>query len=348
MNISNMSNKESNQNVLPITEKFNKAFKKINIIAQEQGKNLSASVRNASDRVATGVRGTTNAIQSASNDSDVLRQIKLSGDVVGEFTAKNETVSKFVFVVFIFILFGLLIRLGIYILTYLLGPNKNPIVVNGSLNTTSLNIYPVNPTHAISNPILRSINENQGIEFTWNTWIYIDDPVTGVSSAVPKRFFSKGGGSKTGINFGMNSPGLYLWDGVSSHTNTITIAMNTFSKGDNIKEIRIKNIPIQKWVNVTIRVQNRIIDIYINGILSKRLNISEVVKQNYGDIYVGDSMSGPVGLISSLRYYNHAIGNNEIQSIVENGPNLKMVGNSHEETTPPYLASRWYLDSVKT
>ena len=96
-----------------------------------------------------------------------------------------------------------------------------------------------------------------------------------------------------------------------------------------------------------IRVQNRTIDIYINGVLSTRDNLTQVIKQNYGDIYVGDDANGMNGFISSLRYFDHAIGNMKIQEIIQQGPNLKMIGNQTQETMPPYLATRWYLDNVE-
>ena len=43
---------------------------------------------------------------------------------------------------------------------------------------------------------------------------------------------------------------------------------------------------------------------------------------------------------------NGGIGNREIQMIMNEGPNLKMVGSNHKDSTGPYLASRWYLDNI--
>ena len=157
----------------------------------------------------------------------------------------------------------------------------------------------------------------------------------------------------TGEPFAMNSPGLYLYDGMTSNTNALTIVMSTFddvgalSTAGSTEQIVIKNIPIQKWVNVMIRVQNRTIDVYINGVLSTRDNLTQVIKQNYGDIFVGDDANGMNGFISSLRYFDHAIGNMKIQEIIQQGPNLKMIGDQNQQTMPPYLATRWYLDNIE-
>ena len=102
---------------------------------------------------------------------------------------------------------------------------------------------------------------------------------------------------------------------------------------------------MQKWINVIIRAQNKTLDVYVNGVLTKRKNYDRIIKQNYGNVYVGSQSNGANGYISSLRYFNHAIGNSTIQDIVHSGPNLKMDGKEYEDTQPPYLAMRWYLDN---
>lgn len=308
--------------------------------------------------VTSEVQKTSNSIKTTVNSSQTFQSAKLGSFALGsfakDFSEKNSTVSKFIFILFIIILFGLLIRVGVYIISLFTLPNKNPIVVNGMLPTNSLTKYQVNPTMANSKPILRSVNENQGVEFTWSTWMFIDK-VSTVDKDPPKRIFSKGGDSNTGTLFAMNSPGLYLYGSDGSNTNAITIATTVFADSDNgasgadvIKTIQIKNIPIQKWINVIIRAQNKTIDIYINGVLSTRHNMDQVIKQNYGDIYVGDDETGMNGFISSLRYFDHAIGNMKIQEIIQQGPNLKMIGNKNQETMPPYLATRWYLDNAES
>ena len=143
----------------------------------------------------------------------------------------------------------------------------------------------------------------------------------------------------------MNSPGIYLFD----DTNTLSFVVELFdniSNNDNKKYeiINIPNIPLQKWVHIVIRVQSKTLDIYINGMLTKRENFNSVIKQNYGDVYVGNS-NGVDGFISDLKYFSYAIDNNKIQELIQNGPNLKMEGSEHIETGPPYLSMKWYMDT---
>jgi hypothetical protein len=94
-------------------------------------------------------------------------------------------------------------------------------------------------------------------------------------------------------------------------------------------------------------------DIYINGSLTKRHDFINadgafsVPKQNYGDVYV--SMNGGFsGNTSDLRYFEEAIGTNQIQKIVNAGPNKTLVaGTLNIDTdTNNYLSTRWYLTSA--
>ena len=345
-----------NENNKPLTNKIKETTNKTSQFAKNTFVSAKELGKKTSNAIKTEVRKASNTIKSAANSSQMYQAVKRGNNrfaiFAQDFAEKNSTISKFVFILFIIILFGLLIRVGVYIISLFTMPSKNPIVVNGLLSTNSLTKYQVNPSVANSKPILRSVNESQGMEFTWSTWVFIDNATSGNNNN-PKRIFSKGGDSETGEPFAMNSPGLYLYDGTTSNTNALTVAMTTFddsgsaTTSGNIETIIIKNVPIQKWVNIIIRVQNRTIDIYVNGVLSARDNLTQVIKQNYGDIFVGDDANGMNGFISSLRYFDHGIGNMKIEEIIQQGPNLKAIGGQNQETMPPYLATRWYLDNVE-
>ena len=59
------------------------------------------------------------------------------------------------------------------------------------------------------------------------------------------------------------------------------------------------------------RCQNQTIDVYINGVLTKRHILSGVPKQNYSDVHISQN-GGFGGYLSSLRYFNYAINTNKI------------------------------------
>ena len=338
----------------------------------EMGSSVASKLSNVSGKATNVFKEKLGNAQSKITNSNTFGNLSSglskASDATEEFAEKNSFIAKVIFVVFVFILFGLFFRLGVYILSLFYTPSKNPIVIQGMRSTLTKKEYTVNPTQLKPKPILRSINENQGMEFTWSTWIWINsqDTSTGNDSA-PKVFFTKG---KPDSNYSidtntteydhiqkefiMNSPGLYLYDSINlnSRKNVLSVVVSFF-QDSNVEAswmpydiITIDNVPMKKWVNVIIRVQGRIVDIYINGTLTKRKTYEKVVKQNYGNIHVGDSLNGADAYISSLRYFNHAIRNNTIQVIIYNGPNLKMEGDEMTHTKPPYLAMKWYLDDL--
>ena len=116
--------------------------------------------------------------------------------------------------------------------------------------------------------------------------------------------------------------------------------MNTF---DKIKEkIIIEDVPLNKWINVMIRVENTTVDCYINGTITKRHELSGVPFQNYGNVYM--SMNGGFsGYTSNLWYWNYALGTSDIQDIVNRGPNVKLDDKNMEKSVPHYLSLRWFF-----
>ena len=217
-------------------------------------------------------------------------------------------------------------------------PSSDPTLLKGMSDGTQMHVIPQNPNSPHAKPILRSINQEDGIEFTWSVWTYIKDLKP---ENLYKHVFHKGNDKvnvSTGLNFPNNAPGLYI----TPHTNNFVIMMNTFK---NIQEeIIVEDIPLNKWINIIIRVENHNLDVYINGTIVKRHILNSVPKQNYGDVFV--SMNGGFnGYKSSLRYWNTALNIREIQKIVDNGPDLTMNDKTMIESEPRYFSLRWFFQN---
>tara|TARA_B100000795_G_C22806835_1_gene445632 strand:+ start:9062 stop:9967 length:906 start_codon:yes stop_codon:yes gene_type:complete len=258
------------------------------------------------------------------------------------FLNSNTLVAKVVFILLILILFIFLMRISIGILYTLFGPKENPILKSGRFSGKHQDKISVDPRVKLSKPILRSKNEDMGMEFTYSTWLYFEDENFNKSdsSPMPSHIFSKGGLGNTvasGILAGMaaqNGPGLYLDGG----KNELVVVMQTY---DDVGEvIRIPDIPIKKWLNVIIRLENRNLDVYINGTIVVRHELGNVPKQNYSDVHISRD-GGFDGEQSSLRYFNRALTSMEIQNLVQKGPNMSSGGVS--SPFPPYLSTRWFF-----
>ena len=253
------------------------------------------------------------------------------------FLESNSLVAKFAFLLLVIFGFIILLRVGISLIGYFIKPSDSPHLIDGMVDAKQMIIFPQDPNNNNAVTIHRSINANEGIEFTWSVWIYINN--LQYLEGQYKHIFHKGNSNleQTGLNFPNNAPGLYL----APNTNALIVMMNTFNVIN--EEITIPDIPLNKWFNVIIRCKNTTLDVYANGTIIRSINLIGVPKQNYGDVYV--AMNGGFdGNISNLWYYNYALGTSAIQKIASNGPNNSMIGSTGiNDKSRDYLSLRWFF-----
>ena len=264
-----------------------------------------------------------------------------SQNIVGgskSFLDSNSYVAKTAFLILTVIIFVYVLRLCIAVIGWLFSPNSSPYLVNGLIDANVGNlIIPQDPADSSAVPILRSVNDEVGIAFTWSVWLYIKQH-NKVSTTAYRHVFNKGSSTpNNGIMTPNNGPGLYL----NSDYTKLRVVMSTFSQSNN--SIEIDNIPINKWFNVIIRVENTVLDVFMNGDLAQRMPLNSVPFQNYGDVNVAIN-GGFNGNVSSLRYYNTALGTRDIQNVLNAGPNLKTIGASGGAPgMMDYLSMRWFF-----
>lgn len=255
-----------------------------------------------------------------------------------DFLQSNSMVAKFAFLVLVVIVFVMLMRLGISLLGYFMGPSKNPYLVKGMKDAKVALHIPQDPNVANSIPVYRSTNQRDGMEFTWSVWLNVND-LSNYKQGSYKHIFHKGNVNFTpeGLSEPNNAPGLYL-DKVS---NTLVVIMNTFN--DIMEKVEIHDIPLNKWILVNIRIEGDVMDVFVNGVVAKRHRFQSVPKQNYGDVYVNYN-GGFSGYLSNLRYHDYALSLGDILSMNKDGPNMSMTQMSGD--VPPYFSMRWYLQNA--
>ena len=253
-----------------------------------------------------------------------------------EFFQSNSLVAKFAFLLLVLVAFVFLLKIGINVITWLFSPNESPKLINGMIDAKQTLHFPQEPSSNGAVTIYRSVNTKDGIEFTWSVWIFISD--LQYNQGKFKNIFYKGNYNinPDGLNFPNNAPGLYI----APNTNELIVIMNTFNTIN--EDVTIPDIPLNKWVNVIIRCQGVILDVFINGIISRSLQLSGVPKQNYGDVYVSAN-GGFSGYTSNLWYYNYALGTAAIQNIANQGPNLTMADGPVDDKDSNYLSLRWFF-----
>ena len=286
-----------------------------------------------------------------------------------EFLESNTLIAKATFLLLIIIIFSFLFYILSKIIIYLLTPSDNPYILYGMKKGNQQMIITQDYGKKKSIPLFRSRNQYDGIEFTYSFWIYVDD-IDYNDNQVYKHIFHKGNieDNEYGIFKPNNAPGVYLYTGKKSITNNLKdnidtypqlgmlVRMNIFNNKNSqssfykhYEDIHVDGIPIKKWINVVIRTSSQdIVDVYINGVLTKRKKLENIVKQNYYNLYI--NMDGGFGgNLSNLKYYNYAIGTFEIDNIVSAGPNLKIADDTNiNNSAPSYIATQWFFDDVDT
>lgn len=331
-----------------------------------QQPNLAPSIPIAGSAPGTGsqslnpMKDIGSALGSARNNLEsginAFRNNKLVSGAT-EFLQSNSLVAKFCFLIVIVLVFISLLRLGTQLLNYIFGAKPDPFLFPGLRSGRKAKVIGQDPRILDSITLLRSKNQREGLTYTYSLWLNVENlSVRGKK----KHIFHKGSafGQNTPPNASSNllkdpnpphesinvgempwpnmSPGVFL----DENTNKIHIYQNTYKH--ILENIVIDNIPVNKWFHLAIRLQNRNMDVFVNGNLASRHRLSAPPKQNYGNVFVTQN-EGFQGQISALRYFNSALSGAEIHEINRKGPNLK--ADKEDQNFPPYLSLRWYFDN---
>lgn len=310
-------------------------------------------------KVPDSVKNTVSAVKnSVSNSLNEFSSKAVSTS--SSFLTSNSIIARIAFIFLVLIAFIFFFRLGVSLIIYFMSPSTNPYLVKGLILGNMPYTFTQDALMSGSIPILRSENQPTGIEFTWSVWLNITQ---GPTRGTYQHVFHKGdkniSTNPTSSDYN-NSPGVYIFRSDDTARNDTTydttdnihikIMMSSFDTTNKIRTIDIDNIPTKKWFHLVIRMENNIMDIYINGTLSKREVFTNTVpRQNYGSVYINQAMgsgtSGFSGYMSDLRYYSYALNVFSISSITSYGPNLKastLMNSGSTYSGSSYLSGKWF------
>lgn len=297
---------------------------------------VSSSIQSMGDSVRDMKSGLMNSIGDFSKKSVT--------DASSEFLDSNSLLAKFSFIILVLIVFMVMLKMLMGFVGYLFSPQSNPYIVSGILNGNQTATITQDPTKITSIEILRSNDRNKGIEFTWSAWLLMSTPT---ATSGRNNIFVKGNNIFDASGYCLtNGPGMYVTSvtDVSMVRYDLDVLMDTIDS-TAVEKVTIPNIPIKKWVNIAIRIQNLTLDVYVNGTIAKRLNLTKLPKQNTSDVIVCGNKGFP-GSISNLRYFSYALNVFEINNVVRSGPNLTPSLLSVDPTATSgnasYLANSWY------
>jgi hypothetical protein len=209
------------------------------------------------------------------------------------------------------------------------------------------NLYLLKGTRQLSSPIVipasqipRASDQTFGLEFSYSMWIYINQDSYTSAPDQEKHILHKG------------SPNMkpYVCPAIllSRDSNRLLVKMNTY--GSDVPDVcEVDNIPVAKWFHLAVVVINQNVDIYINGNLKKRFELSGLPMQNFGDVYIGRDIQGEPsyihmsGMLSNVRYFSYALPVYRLEQLVNELPGKPAEQDS--EVVPPYLSPDYYLQT---
>lgn len=171
--------------------------------------------------------------------------------------------------------------------------------------------------------------------------LYVDLNVIGhdvndYKEALASKLYENSGTYSDPVN--LECSGNNIYNGSSSTSVSCTMSTNT-------ETIKIENINMQKWVNVLVTVNNRTMDVYINGKLVQTKSFNNIIDTNafnHGGINVTPG-GGFGGFVSKVQYYPYYVTPQKAWSIYRQG-----FGDAFESALNKYnLSVSFYEDSVE-
>jgi hypothetical protein len=210
-----------------------------------------------------------------------------------------------------------------------------------------------------------SDNQTNGIEFSWSVWIYIN---TRPKDTLYAPIFRRGTADLNVNNMArINGPGVYIGKGFTGGRitnydtgNQMKIVLDLVStpgnashasENYNIPVVTIDNLPMKKWFHVAMRCRTTKLDVFINGSLKVSRKLTNIPKQNSGNIFIGGSYevdNAFDGHISNLVYNPYALETLEIEKYFANGPKYEagVFGYTMKKTDgkaySTYYGSNWF------
>jgi hypothetical protein len=221
-----------------------------------------------------------------------------------------------------YILFLILILILAIFLWYYYSRERSDI--NSKLNPVliSKEIMPTNSSLSTGTPLTIPSDHPYGIQYTYNFWINVHD--LDYNYGKKKNVFYNAVNSYSPNNSPNSDHNPFVY--IAENTNALMIDIKT-QDGNTI--FGIQNFPIMRWVFVSIVLNNRSLDVYIDGKLERSFilpNLPAMPTSSYvfkiGKQTNTDTFSGK---INRLQYFSKALGPNEIYDIYLQGPTTSSI-----------------------
>jgi hypothetical protein len=289
--------------------------------------NVNKSLAN---KISNTVEGLTDTVKETA--SSVGETIKERASDLKELATPDDD-SSILYDIFKVVLFILVLVVLFYVAKYLFNKYRDsvyssPYLLEGTKNAKHALYISQDPANDGHIPIANSENRD-GVEFTYDFWMLVESYE--YKNGDWKHVFHKGNST----SYPNRAPGVWL----HPTQNIMRVYMNT--QMNILEYVDIENMPLRKWIHVSIVLHNKNLDVFINGYLKKRKELTSMPKLNNSDFWC-NMFGGYEGFISRLRYYSHALKQEEIEHNVRKGPSANACIATGE--IPPYLDDDWWYN----
>ena len=179
-----------------------------------------------------------------------------------------------------------------------------------------------NQTKLISNSSLSSRNGSSN-NYTYSIWFYVND--WNYRYGEEKVLFSR---SSTDSN---GNEEYYPKVSFNAMSNDISIQLSLYPTSSSSSVVThtctVRNFPLQKWVNLTISLYGRSLDVYLDGKLVRTCVLPGVAKINPDANVFLTPNGGFAGFTSKFEYYNTASNPQQAYNIYKAGYGGSVLGN---------------------
>ena len=224
---------------------------------------------------------------------------------------KSSAMGKVIFFIILVLFIAFLIYIIYIAVNAASSANANsPVIVNDVIDAY------------VARPAFKLPTVTQGMNQSFSTWIYVKD--WNYKFGQYKNILWKGNPgntstsltSATGIS-NIHSPSIWLYP----LTNSLKVVTST-SAASGVESCDIQNIPLMTWVHIAYILNNRTVDIYINGKLERSCALLGIPNITNDPVYMttGTPQAGFYGKIGKTQYFTTALMPNDVANIYQQGP----------------------------
>jgi hypothetical protein len=329
-------------------------------------KNVNKLAENVKEGLRASKRYYTSIKNSIRNTPDRVRYMNVGGSLIFlyffTYIYFNLTlsiifalISFLCIVIFLNNTFLAVLLLIIYIVLIINKSNSVNAYIGDPVSQTDIvkNGYPYDCTSgslAISNNTLSQ--ELNGGQYSYSFWLYVNGNNNNYNTNNNnnnhywegykyndwKSIFYRGNAiTSDNLSTLTQFPGFWL---TPVYNNLVIV----FQNSSYVERIEIENIEFNSWVNIALVIENNSVLIYVNGLLSKTLNLYQTaINMNNYNLYITndaslnkDKLPGFAGYLAELMTYNYAIPQSQIynsyqyyKKIIDKYQNSKNIENNN-------------------